>query len=222
MSASAVRTGPGTGEIVAGSVLSALLGALIASVYLAARPLEVVKEPPEKPKSGVVYFVEGKKDYEASRRWMFKRDVFVQGQSVQASEGELNFWAESVYPSVATDSRDSKEAKDEPMFSVGTPQFRIQDDELKVSALCKIDLFGLVYEVAVQTAGGFVKVGDHFAYRPREVLVGGLPAQKLGPIGRLIYREVASAYVPPENIADAWKKLSDVHVEGNELILAGS
>ena len=213
MSASNVRLGPGPGEIILGSILSVLLGALLAAFFLAARPLKVVKAIPEEVESGVVYFVEGKKDYEASRRWMFKRDVFVQGQSVEATDGELNFWIGSVYPPPA------KGASDSAMFSVGTPQFRIVDDELKIGALCRINI-GFVHEIGVQSAGGFVKDGDTFKFRPREMMVGGLPAHKLGPLGTILFDRLAGAFVPPEDVAAAWAKLTDVHVEGNVLILA--
>jgi hypothetical protein len=62
MSASNVRLGPGPGEIVIGSILSVLLGALLAALFLAARPMKVVKEIPEEVESGVVYIIEGKMD----------------------------------------------------------------------------------------------------------------------------------------------------------------
>lgn len=215
MSASNVRLGPGLGEIVLGSILSIVLGGLLAALFLAARPMKVVKEVPKEAEAGVVYFIEGKKDYEASRRWMFKRDVFVQGQTVEVTEGELNYWVGSVYPPPA------KDAPNDAMFSVGTPQFHIADDELKAGALCRLNLFGLVHEIAVQSAGGFVKVGDSYEYRARELKVGGLPAHLLGPVGGMIFKQIAGAFVPPEDVAAAWVKLTDVHVEGNVLILAG-
>jgi len=213
--ASNVRLGPGPGEIILGSILSVALGALLAAMFLAARPLKVVKEIPEEVEADVVYFVEGKKDYEASRRWMFKRDVFVQGQTVEMTAGELNYWVGSVYPPPA------KDAPNDAIFSVGTPQFNIADDELKAGVLCRLNVFTLVHEIAVQTAGGFVKVGDSYEFRPREVRVGGLPAHQLGPLGQIIYKQIAGAFVPPEDVAGAWTKLTDVHVEGNVLILAG-
>jgi len=216
MSASAARLGPSTSEIVLGSILSIALGMLLACTYLAARPMKVVKEAPKEAESGVVYFVEGRKDYEASRRWMFKRDVFVQGQTVEATEGELNFWITSVYPAPAND------ASNEAVFSIGTPQFRIEDDEFKAGALCRVNLFGLVHEIAVQSAGGFVKEGDQFAFRPRELFVGGLPVHRLGVLGRLVYNQLAGAFEPPEDAAAAWVKLTDVHVESNMLVLTGS
>lgn len=215
MSASNIRLGPGLGEIVLGGILSVILGALLAAIFLAARPMKVVKELPKETEVGVVYFLEGRKDYEASRRWMFKRDVFVQGQTVELTEGELNYWVESVYPPPA------KDAPNDAIFSVGTPQFHIADDELKAGALCRLNLFGMVYQVAVQSAGGFAKVGDKFEFRPRELLVGGLPAHQLGPLGPIIFRQVAGAFVPPEDVAAAWARLTDAHVEGNVLILAG-
>ena len=217
MSASSSRLAPSTLEIVLGSILSVILGAFLAAVFLTTRPMEVVKELPKEPKADVVYFVEGPKDYEASRRWTYKHDGFVQGQNIQATEGELNFWVTSAYPPP------TKDKKTDATFSFGTPQFHIQDDELKVGTLCTFNFFGLFqHQFAVQAAGGFVKSGDHFVFHPREVLVGDLPAQRLGPLGALIYAQVVNAFVPPEDVATAWKKLTDVHVEGNELILAGS
>jgi hypothetical protein len=213
--ASNVRLGPGPGEIVLGSILSVVLGALLAALFLAARPMKVVKEVPEEAEANVVYFVEGRKDYEASRRWMFKRDVFVQGQSVEVTAGELNYWVGSVYPPPA------KDAPNDAIFSVGTPQFNIADDELKAGVLCRLNVFTLVHEIAVQTAGGFVKTGETYEFRPREVRVGGLPAHKLGPLGQIIFKQIAGAFVPPEDVAAAWAKLNGVHVEGNVLVLAG-
>lgn len=216
MSASAARLGPSVSEIVLGSILSVLLGGLLAGFYLAARPMKVVKAVPEEVESGVVYFVEGRKDFEASRRWMFKREVFVQGQTVEVTEGELNFWVESVYPKPAGDASGGA------VFHIGTPQFRIEDDELKMGALCKINILGLVHEIAVQSAGGFVKEGARFVFRPRELLVGGLPVHKLGPLGKIVFGRLAGAFEPPEDAAAAWAQLTGVHVESNMLVLSGS
>jgi len=212
MSASKVRLGPSTTEVVLGSILSILLGVLLASIYLAARPMKVVKAIPEEAEPDVVYFVEGRKDYEASRRWMLKRDGFVQGQSIEVTEGELNFWVTSVYPP-------AEGGKGEAMFTIGTPQFRIEDDELKAGAICKFDYFGVVYEIAVQAAGGFSKMGERFVFNPREVAIGGLPAHRMGPLGSILFKQFAGAFVPPEDVAQAWSQLADVHVEGNMLIL---
>ncbi len=214
--ASNIRRGPGTGEIVVGGILSVLLGALLASAYLVARPLKVVKAIPDELEPGAVYFIEGKKDFEASRRWMFKREVFVQGQSVEVTEGELNFWIASVYPQAASD------APGDAMVSVGTPHFRIESDELKAGALCRLNLFGLVREIAVQSAGGFVKEGERFVFRPRELRVGGLAVHRLGPLGRIVFKRVAGAFEPPEDAAAAWNQLTGVHVEGNLLVLSSS
>lgn len=213
MSASNVRLGPSTTEVVLGSILSILLGGLLASIYLAARPMKVVKAIPEEIEPDTVYFVEGRKDYESSRRWSLKREAFVQGQSVEATEGDLNFWAASVYPTQSDGENGAA------VFSIGTPQFRIEDDELKAGALCKLDLFGFVHEVAVQSAGGFTKEGDRFVFNPREVFIGGLPAHRLGPLGSIIFRQLSGAFIPPEDVAQSWTQLADVHVEGNMLIL---
>ncbi|MEO6876625.1 MAG: hypothetical protein ABI222_17560, partial [Opitutaceae bacterium] len=82
--------GPGWAEVVLGAVLSVVLGVVLAAVFFIFRPVTLVKELPKEPIPGMVYHIDGSRDYANARRLTAKQRFFVKGGSVVVNEDELN------------------------------------------------------------------------------------------------------------------------------------
>ncbi len=88
--------GPTIYEITFGLLLSVLLGAGLAIVFLIFKPAEVVKALPKEDErvQGVTYYVPGTIDYAKAKQWMRKRQLLVDSTpgEVVLTEDDLNVW----------------------------------------------------------------------------------------------------------------------------------
>jgi hypothetical protein len=214
-------------EVVVGSLLSVLLGVVLAATILILKPVEVVKELPKEPVAGKLYYLEGKKDWNAGRKWMFKRDAFLQGHSVSVTEDELNTWVDNIYPSATPPPSGKKDKKEEaaaaankPLISTGTPNFRLMGETLKCCVVYEVNVFGYSFNVAAQAEGAFAKPKgkDTIEFRPDVFYVGSLPAHKLLVLKALIFKQVVGCFELPGDLVGIWAKLGDVKIEKKQLV----
>jgi hypothetical protein len=219
MAATKIQTGPTTAEIVLGSALSLLLGVLLVSLYLVLKPVEVVREMPEAPAVRTVYWLEGRKDAGLGRRWLFKREAFLQGQTVTLSEDELNLWIASVYP-----PRPASAAKSGSVLDPAAPAFRVDERELAIGIACKLNVYGLLQrELVVQAVGDFGPPRDRGpVFRPREFYIGSLPVHRLPLVAGWLGRWVEGFYVFPEDLSAAWSRIVDAQVQDGTLVLTAA
>lgn len=232
---------PGLIEILVGSVLSVLLGAVVAATILLLKPVEILKEPPKDKALDAtrIYYFEGRKDYTAGQRWRFKRDSLVQGHTVAISEDELNAWVENIYPKLPIETRPpakpkgkGKEAlppkKDDgpqPFIQTGTPNFRITSESLRIGVVYYVNCLGYSFQIVAQTDGTFEKPRDDedpIYYQPTTLYLGSLPVHKLLLLKGLVFNQVVNTFEFPADMMETWTKLSAVRVENRELVMAPS
>ena len=212
-------------EILFASVLSVLLGILTAASILFLKPVEVVRELPKEPVAGKMYYVEGRKDWNAGRKWMFKRDALLQGHTVSVSEDELNAWVDNVYPApLPPPSAAAKDKKDEPkpLITTGTPNFRLMGETLKLCVVYDVNIFSYNFKVVAQAEGAFAKPKgkDTILFRPEVFYIGSLPAHKLLMLKGLIFDQIVNCFELPDDLLQAWSKLEAVRIEKQQLVLA--
>ncbi len=230
---------PGLVEIFLGSILSVVLGALVAATILLLRPVEVLKEAPKDKELDAtkIYYFEGRKEYTAGQRWRFKRDSLVQGHSVTMNEDELNTWIEDVYPKLPVESAASKpkpkvkpgqppaKKKDDgpqPFIQTGTPNFRLTGETLRIGVVYYVNIFGYAFQVVAQSEGTFEKPkddADPIYYSPSTLYVGSLPAHKLLMLKGLIFKQVVDTFEFPAEIQTVWGKLAEAKIANRELVL---
>jgi hypothetical protein len=242
MSASYLRA-PSLFEIFISSILSVLLGAVIAATILILKPVEILTEAPkDKPLDATkIYFFQGHKDYTPSLRWRFKRDSLVQGHSVSMNEDELNTWIEDVYPKIPLEQAATKKpnvpakvkGKDaapvkpsdssQPFIQTGTPNFRLTSETLRMGVVYYVNLFGYgSFEIVAQSEGTFEKPKDNkepIRYTPSTFYIGSLPVHKLLMLKGPIFKRIVDTFEFPAELTEAWSKLADVKVENRELVL---
>jgi hypothetical protein len=81
---------PSWAEVLIGAGLSLVLGVVLAVAHLVLKPVTIVSELPKSPVAGEVYFLEGSTDTNKGNTWLRKRQAFLDGQSIDLTEEELN------------------------------------------------------------------------------------------------------------------------------------
>jgi len=88
--------GPSLFEITCGTLLSVILGVLLAAGFLVFKPVEIVKDlpKPEDRKIGTVYYQQGSNDATKAKAWRNKRKQLLEGApgEIAFAEEELNAW----------------------------------------------------------------------------------------------------------------------------------
>jgi len=220
--------GPGLFEITLGVLLSILLGAVLAVVFLVLKPVDAVKETPKEPVLGKVYFVQGAIDGNKSRQWMRKRQMLSEGNTadITFSEEELNAWVASLMPEAASKTKadrkapDAKPAPGGPFLVLDRANFRIRDDVLQVGLPSTMNAFGFSLPLIVQTRGHFAKGGSGFVFVEDELYIGSFPTHKVPGLTDFIVQRLLASQEIPDDLRTAWGKLSLVAVEGNLLHLS--
>jgi hypothetical protein len=210
--------GPSWTEVILGAVLSIVLGALLAAVYLVSKPVQTVRELPKEPDPKAVYYIEGSKDSSRGRFWNVKQQQLVSGREVLLTEEELNAAVVGLKPPPAKKD-DEAAAPKPPMLSATAPNFRVRDGQMQVGAVLTLNTFDLGLSAVVQARGNFEKRGDRHVFVPDTLLVGSCRVEKLPFVSSYVLGRLHSAFTVPEDLAAAWDKLSAVALEGTQLRL---
>lgn len=206
--------GPGIIEIVLGATLSLAVGVILAALFLIFKPVAVVNElpPPDKRIEGMIYYLQGTKDPYKGQQLLRKQQLFIEGTSVNLTEDELNTW-------MAGSGGAPKKPPADPATLTAEPNFRIRNGVLQIGIPCTLNLFGVSESVILQMRGGFQKEGGVFVYEPKEFLIGSMPAQHIPMLTGLLMKKIYSAQQLPDELVAAWKKLTDVAIDGSTLKL---
>jgi hypothetical protein len=241
---------PGFFEIVCGSVLSLVLGVVAAATILIFKPVEVLEtvSSTKELDPAKIYFFQGRRDSNAGQRWRFKKDSLLQGHTVRFNEDELNTWIENVYPKqsieykmaakfraqaraketgkpIPPDTND-KSGEETPEFGsikVGTPNFRITGDTLRIGVFYYFTIFDETFVVVAQADGAFAKGKDEevYSFVPNTLYLGSLPVHKLFTLPQLVQKQLLNTFELPEDLVEAWANIKDVKLVQRELLLQG-
>lgn len=210
--------GPGWVEVSVGAALSLLLGAVLCAAHLVTKPVSSVRELPKEKVTGQVYYIEGSKDANKGRTWLRKRQAFLEGQSIELTEEELNtaLNTPTEKPKDGTAAAKPQPSSDA-VFQPGSMNFRIANDQVQVGLPVRFPLLGTT--IVVQASGTFAKSGGVFEFSPRSFYVGSCPIHRVPVLGGIALRRIFANRAMPDDLAAAWKKLSGVKVEGRVLKL---
>ena len=221
------KYGPGAVEVFLGAVLSLILGGACALVYLAAKPVQIAKSSAKEPVDNQTTFVRGTRDSTRGKQWLRKKQLFTEGSSVAVNEDELNAWITAgTEPEPTKSDAPKKLVQTAPppptgILSFGTPNFHIRNGALQIGTegVLNLDLVSLKYPIIMRASGQFVKKDDGFTFVPDQFYLGCCPLHRLPNVANLVIDRLLENVKVPEDIAAAWKKLADVAVDGNMLLL---
>jgi len=225
------KYGPSVNEVVIGAALSLLLGAALATTYMVTTPVKVVRELPKEPEQHVVYYTEGTRFAEQGKQWMRKKQLFLEGSSVNLNENELNAWirAETGTPPPPPPKPGAglKAVQPPPppppaLFQVDGFNFRIHDGVMQVSCrvTLNLELFNLSLPLVAQAAGHFERRGDVFTLVPDKCYVGSFPVHRVPGLDRLTLGFLLARVPVTEEVRAAWKKVTNAAVDGDTLRLS--
>jgi hypothetical protein len=224
--------GPSLTEVTLGAALSVALGAVAGVAFLVYKPVETVAKLPKEEERvpGQIYYIEGSRQSGKAKQWRTKRKQLAESTPGEIAfiEDELNAWfapdapakpAAKPAPGKAPEPAPEEPVPDE-LVTWSHPNFRLADDAMQVSCTATFNplrLLMLDLPVVVQANGGFEKAGDEFVYMPKTLYVGSLPVHRIpGATSYLVKRARASQALPEQGL-EAWKKISDVTIDGREL-----
>ena len=211
--------GPSAVEVALGAFLGFLCGLLVACVYLMFKPVKTVSEPEKEPVAGVVYYQPGTSDAGRARQWIAKHKRFLAGGSVEVNEDELNSWASAELGGSKAPAAGAPDEGGTRFFTAQKPNFRIHDGVLQVGFMCRVDYFGATKDLQVIARGRIVRDGSGFAFQPDEFYLGSCPLHKLSLIGSPLIATLSRLHPVSEETKEAWRKLSDVQIDGRVLRL---
>ena len=243
------KYGPSAAEFFLGALLSLLLGAVLAVVYLISQPVQIGKTPAKDQPASPVVYIRGTKDGDRGKQWLRKKQLFTEGSSVEVNEDELNAWytagttpeapkapeVKTPDPKKPDPKANAKKPAPPPppppppppapaatgMIQFSTPNFRIADGlfQIGTEGVLNIDMYGVKLPFVIQATGKFVKNPGGFVFVPDKFYIGCCPLHKLPGVSGLVLDRLVANEKVPEDLSAAWKKLADVSVEGGSLKL---
>ena len=212
--------GPTWFEVGLGAALSIILGCALGAVLLVMKPVQKVKELPKDAPSGAVYYIEGSRDFNKTPDVAAKRKAFTDGETVELSEGEINvLLGASARPAAPAAKPGDKAPVDSRAVDTSPLNARLYDGKLQLSDTVTLNIFGATGSFIVQATGAFAKHGSSFEFEPESFYVGGCPVHRLPVVKDILLRKLLFAQPAPDDLAAAWRKLSDVSIVGSTLRL---
>jgi len=207
------------GSLILG-VLVAAIGVALGMFSLAVEKVDEVRQMPkeEEIKKRTVYFVSGK---DRGGSYRVKEEAFLSGKPgmLKLTEADLNAWAGNTFKFVRP-ANEEDTGGGFASLKPSAPNFRIQDGVFQIGIAVNVDSMFLNDKMRYFAKGGFDRQGDAFVFVPAVSYLGSakLPMGVESVFGAslLAVFEQNEAFA---RYAEAWKGLSEVRVEGDELIL---
>jgi hypothetical protein len=215
------QKGPSWIEVGLGAALSVLLGAALGGAYLVFKPVPTVSATPKDASASSVYYIEGGRDFDKTTELNEKRKEFDAGQSVTVTEGELNLLLGDDVAAAPAPVKPGDKAAPPATRTIdpGPLNARIHDGKIQFGNTVSISVLGINSHLVVQATGVFTKHGSKFQFDPEVAYLGGCPVQRFLILRGWILNRFLFAHAVPDDIAAAWPKLIDVHVDGATLRL---
>jgi hypothetical protein len=212
-------------EVGLAAALSVALGAVLGVVYLADKTVTKVSSIPKDAPAGALYYIEGAKSLN-TLDVTEKRRSFVNGETIDVDEGELNGFFQSIWKGPAAapapkpgDKGAPPPPPDQKLIEIGVLNARIRDQKVQFGDTATINVLGMSIPLFVQATGVFVRGSSGFEFDPDTLLVGGCPMQRMLFLRGMVMRRLLFTETPPDDVAAAWSKLADVSVNGTKLHL---
>jgi hypothetical protein len=222
--------GPSLFEVTFGAILSVLLGAVLAFLFLVFKPVAIVKELPKEEDrvESTVYYVEGKDESARDRQWMHKRQMLLDGTpgEMTLSEDEINACINSGRPNKpvkrppppARPGQPAPKPESEPvpdeLFTHDVPNVRIHEGTFQVGLPGQLNLISFSVPVIIQSQGTFAKGASMWEYVPATAYLGSMPLHRIPGLTHWLLKKIAADTPIPDQAWAAWKRVDDVSIGG--------
>ncbi len=176
-------------------MLSLVLGALIAVIYLAVQPVEVLRTAPaDEAAPGARQLVLGAAGSTAGVAWERKREA-LDGGTLSFTEAELNAWSDATFEK-ATLEEDKKGST--MVILAGAPNFRIDGPQLQVGLVNTLHFFGTDVPLVLYGRGAFEREGGAWRFAAREAYLGALPLHRVPALMPIVASRFGASQKPAE------------------------
>ncbi len=222
--------GPSFFEVTLGAILSILLGAALAFLFLVFKPVEVVKELPKEEDrvESTVYYVEGKDDTSRDRQWMHKRQMLLDGTpgAMTLSEDEINASVNAGRPKKPAPKPLPRAKPGEPapkpaaepvpdeLITHDVPNVRIHEGIFQVGMPANLNLITFSVPLILQAQGSFVKGDTMWEFAPTSVYLGSMPLHRLPGLTHFLINKIVDTTPVPDAAWAAWKRVDNVSLGG--------
>lgn len=216
---------PGPFAVIVQILSGALVGVLIAGVYLALKPVKIVetaaaadaKTKEAVVERNVVTYRPGNPGNPNGQQWRIRERAFLEKAptGVSWSEQDVNRWLATTYG-----SQDRRVKLDDygVEFDPEPPLCRIDGNEMQIALVYHCRYEKADKAIVAQARGSFERDGDVNVFKPRVVYLGSCPLP--GRLGTMLLEKLAAAYPAPENVAASWKAVTSAKVEESQLKVA--
>ena len=213
---------PGIVAVFFGALISVIIGMLFAGInMLTVSVAEVSELPPEEERQvGTVYFIKGQG--KGGSGWKRKRIQLISQRpgAIRLPEGELNVWAR-------TSLRPDPKKKDEEgggliKVEPSPPNFRINEGEFQVASYVGFPQLHGSKKFVYQAKGAFANEAGIFRFTAHSGFIGSCPIPPIPGLNSFLFNFLAETFINSEEYGEMnsiWKLLSDVSVDGEELVL---
>lgn len=196
-------------KLFASALFSLLVGAVIGAAHLITLPVKEVTELPEPIEPEVRYVLKGRTA--GGDAWKFKASELQGGkEEVTFLETELNRWANSL-------STDYPEEKPSVYLEPQKPIFRLEGDNLLVSARADSALGAWKKLITLSLEGDFIPGGTSLQIEPNKLYLGSLRIP--GPVKDFVWKEVTSFYTADQEFESLWSSIESADIRESRLIL---
>lgn len=196
-------------KLSAGIVVGILFGAMLGCFQLIASPVKEVTEIPDKMDPAVHYVLKGRTA--GGDSWKFKANEFQDRKGeVTFLETEMNRWA-------STFKTEYPEDKPTIYLEPQSPIFRLEGDQLMVSAKADTAFGAWKKLVTLSLEGDFVPEGDSLYVIPDKLYIGSLRLP--GPVKNYVWNEISSAYILNDEFQSLWSSIESANIIESQLIL---
>jgi hypothetical protein len=218
--------GPSVFEVLFGAVLSVVLGAAIAAVYLLFKPVETVRALPKEPDPTMVYFVEGNRDVMKARAWVRKRQQLAESVpgEVVFTEEELNAWAGEIGKPDPKDvaaggAQQPQVGNDFVMFKPKALNFRIADGALQAAVPGTVEFSGIPIPFVAQARGKFALRDGAWLFVPEELHLGSLAVHRFPWLMEKIVARYSEPGGPVHQAHQFLRRVTVIKIDGRTLRL---
>jgi len=215
---------PGPFAIIVQILSGAVVGLLIAGVYLALKPVKTLDAKAAAAAAGaatternVVVYIPGNPGHPSGQQWRVRETAFLNkaATGVAMSEQDINRWIATTYGSI--DRR--VEIKSYDFTMEPTPALcRLDGDAVELGIEFRCAVGKAKKTVVAQARGHFEKLDGRYVFVPTTVHLGSCPLP--GMLGTMLVDKLGATYPAPDDVAASWKAVTDARVEASQLRLA--
>ena len=196
-------------RLMAAAIIALVVGAGLAAALLVNLPVKEVTEIPDEVRPAVHYILKGRTA--GGDAWKLKAAELQQGKpEVTLLETEMNRWA-------STFVTDYPEEKPSIYIEPQKPIFRLEGDELLVSAKADTALGAWKKSIILSLEGEFIPDDDSLYIRPEKLFVGSLRLP--GLLKNLVWKEISGAYTIGQEFQTLWSSIETVDIVESQLVL---